>query len=33
VGKPAVLDGEGRTFDEIAQQRRKEASWHEFPFE
>jgi DNA modification methylase len=26
VGKPATLDGDGRTFDEIAQERRKEAA-------
>ena len=25
-GKPAVLDGDGRTFDEIAQERRKAAA-------
>jgi DNA modification methylase len=26
VGKPAVLDGDGRTFDEVARERRKEAA-------
>jgi DNA modification methylase len=26
VGKPAALEGDGRNFDEIAQQRRKEAA-------
>lgn len=26
VGKPAVLDGDGRTFDEVAQQRREKAA-------
>ena len=26
VGKPAVLDGDLRTFDEIAEERRKEAA-------